>query len=206
MADCGAKTRKGTPCQQPEGHGTNHPGVGRCSIHGGTSPRAELAGVVLLARREATAVMGIALDVEPKHAIVECIRISAGEVFYSSDRIAELGPDDVIGPLTTRHRRPMKEEKGGEDPSREVEEVELGPPELHKWIIVRQQAMDRLVTYSATALKNGIEEREVEIAKEQAERLAQALGGILKELGVISNPEAPNIVRRHLTLLNAGPV
>lgn len=34
---CGAKTRKGTPCLRPAGWGTNHPGTGRCKLHGGCS-------------------------------------------------------------------------------------------------------------------------------------------------------------------------
>jgi hypothetical protein len=35
---CGAKTRSGTPCQLPAGWGTDHPGEGRCKLHGGCSP------------------------------------------------------------------------------------------------------------------------------------------------------------------------
>ena len=34
---CGAKTRAGTPCKQPAGWGTDHPGQGRCKLHGGAS-------------------------------------------------------------------------------------------------------------------------------------------------------------------------
>ena len=39
---CGAKTRAGTPCQQPAGWGTEHPGTGRCKLHGGASLRGHL--------------------------------------------------------------------------------------------------------------------------------------------------------------------
>ena len=40
---CGAKTRAGTPCQQPAGWGTSHVGEGRCKLHGGksTGPKPE---------------------------------------------------------------------------------------------------------------------------------------------------------------------
>lgn len=34
---CGAKTRNGTPCKKTAGWGTNHPGTGRCKLHGGAS-------------------------------------------------------------------------------------------------------------------------------------------------------------------------
>lgn len=36
---CGAKTKKdGSPCQKPAGWGTDHPGIGKCKLHGGASP------------------------------------------------------------------------------------------------------------------------------------------------------------------------
>jgi len=38
-AICGARTRRGSLCQQPAGWGTDHPGEGRCKLHGGASPR-----------------------------------------------------------------------------------------------------------------------------------------------------------------------
>jgi len=38
---CGARTKRGTPCQLPAGWGTDHLGEGRCKLHGGksTGPR-----------------------------------------------------------------------------------------------------------------------------------------------------------------------
>jgi uncharacterized protein YjcR len=41
---CGARTRKGQPCKRPAGWGTDHPGEGRCKLHGGcsTGPRDQL--------------------------------------------------------------------------------------------------------------------------------------------------------------------
>lgn len=37
--ECGAKNRQGEPCQQPAGWGTDHPGEGRCKLHGGVGQR-----------------------------------------------------------------------------------------------------------------------------------------------------------------------
>jgi hypothetical protein len=34
----GARTRAGTPCRRPAGAGTDHPGHGACSRHGGSTP------------------------------------------------------------------------------------------------------------------------------------------------------------------------
>lgn len=38
LPPCGAATRSGKPCQRPAGHGTNHPGEGKCKLHGGATP------------------------------------------------------------------------------------------------------------------------------------------------------------------------
>lgn len=188
---CGAKKRKGGKCGRPAGWGTKHPGVGTCKLHGGNAPAAQLKGMVELARRE-QAVMGMPLSIEPHEAILECIRITAGEVAYASARIAELEASEAVGPVETWM------ERSGEHA---IEETRQGPPALHIWIQVRQQAMDRLVQYSFAALKAGIEERRVRVAEQQGMLLAQAVQGILRELGVIDRPEVGAVVRKHLTLV-----
>lgn len=35
---CDAKNRQGLPCKRPAGWGTNHAGIGKCKLHGGSSP------------------------------------------------------------------------------------------------------------------------------------------------------------------------
>jgi hypothetical protein len=195
MSDtCGAKTRTGGRCAKTAGWGTGHHGTGRCRLHGGASPLAEISGAVQLARREAV-VMGSPLDVEPHVAILECIRIAAGEVRYASEQIAALGEDDAAGAIvTTVERYGGGEENGGG-------ETRHGPPALHIWIVARHQAMDRLVDYSKVAIAAGIEERRVKLAEQQGALLAQAIRGILAELGVADRPEVPAVVRRHLTVI-----
>jgi hypothetical protein len=39
LPTCGAKTRSGKPCRKPAGHGTDHPGEGRCKLHGGVGQK-----------------------------------------------------------------------------------------------------------------------------------------------------------------------
>lgn len=202
-AFCGADTRQTLPdgspkpCARTAGWGTNHPGVGRCKNHGGASPNAEVAGVVELAKREAV-VMGQPIDnLRPDEALLECIRIAGGEVRYASERIAELDPSEAVGPVVTT--RPLKEEKGAESLDHRVEEH--GPPAVHIWIEVRQKAMDRLVNYSKVAIAAGLEQRRVEVAEAQGHLMAEAIRGILRELGVADNPKAPGVVRKHLELM-----
>jgi hypothetical protein len=202
---CGARTRKGTQCTRQPGWGTQHLGVGRCRYHGGSEPHAQVNGMVELARREQQ-VMGRPLSIEPQEAILECIRIAAGEVAYASERISELEAAEAVGPVITHSLR--RAGAGDEESDKNTSPAEQltadtrsGPPALHVWIIVRQQAMDRLVGYSFAALKAGIEERRVRVAEQQGMLLAQAIQGILRELHVDQKPEVAGIVRRHLALV-----
>lgn len=196
-AKCGAKTRAGSPCRLPAGHGTQHVGVGRCARHGGKSPRAERAGMIRVAHERAL-VMGVPASIDPHEAILKCIAISHGEVVYASERIAELRPDDAYGPVITT--RPLKYEKGAESSTERV--YEEGPPALNIWIEVRRRATRDLVDFAKVAVACGIAERQIKIAEQQASLLATAVRGILTDLGVQDHPEAPDIVRRHLTLLS----
>lgn len=197
---CGASKKSGGTCTKTNGWGTKHPGVGRCKWHGGASPQAEVTGVVQLARREAV-VMGAPLEnLTPEVALLECIRIAGGEVAYASEQIAELDPDEAVGPVTTT--RPLKWEKGAESPTERV--FEEGPPALHIWIEVRAKAMDRLVKYSEVAIKAGLEERRVRVAEAQGHLMAEAVKGILVDLGVADDPRAPEVVRRHLMAMSTA--
>jgi hypothetical protein len=191
---CGGEKRKGGKCTLPAGWGTVHPGAGTCKLHGGSTAQANVKGLVLLARRDAA--MG-PLSIEPQDAILECIRISAGEVAYASERIDALEVAQFVGePKHTLVR------KAGEET---VQEIRLAPPALHIWIVVRQQAMDRLVQYSFAAIKAKIAERQVEIAKDQAALIAQGFRTLVVALG--HDPDAPEVrkaLRAQLTVLAGG--
>ncbi|WP_240738103.1 HGGxSTG domain-containing protein [Deinococcus fonticola] len=42
LSTCGAKNRSGKPCARPAGWGTDHPGEGRCKLHGGVGQKTSL--------------------------------------------------------------------------------------------------------------------------------------------------------------------
>lgn len=202
---CGAETRSKTPCAKTAGWGTQHAGTGRCKLHGGASPQAELAGIVHLARHEAT-VMGQPLDIEPHEAILQCIAIAAGEVRYASDQIAELEADQVLVQSMTTKSRPLSLGKEGEDADTLVEEITTTTSvELHVWIVVRQKATDRLVTYAAAALKAGVEERRVRIAEDMASQIAQSMRAFAIAMGL--DPRDAKVragMRASLTVIEGG--
>ncbi|WP_272476174.1 hypothetical protein [Baekduia alba] len=163
-----------------------------------------MSGALAVARVEATA-MGIPLEIEPHEAILQCIRIAAGEVRYCSDRIAELYLDDAVGPIVSRKRRPLSHGKDGESATETVEEVTSGPPELHVWVRARQVAMDRLVNFSKIALAAGVEERRVTVAERHGQAMAELIRGVLGDLGVpLDEPRTREVVTRRLMLIDGG--
>jgi hypothetical protein len=203
--NCAAKTKRGTACGRNAGWGTGHPGTGRCKLHGGSTPTHELAGALHLARREAAA-MGRPLErADPHEAILECIRIAAGEVFYCSERIDELkSADEAAGPVVTKHERPMKGDYGV-DLYETVVETRSGPPALNVWVRARHEAMDRLVNYSKVALAAGVEERKVRIAEGMAEQIADAMKAFATAMGLnVADPHVRKAMRKGLLTIVPG--
>jgi hypothetical protein len=197
---CGAKTRAGTPCRLRAGHGTSHVGQGRCRRHGGASPNAEVAGAVELARRE-TALHAVPLDIEPHEAMLECVRIAAGWVRYSFERLNELDASDLTGPAITT--RPRKLEKGAESKTERVREEH--DARVHIWLRVHGEWSDRLVNYTRIALAAGIAERHVRIAEGQAELIAESLRKLAAALGFDpADPKVREAMRGSLTVIQGG--
>src|SRR3954454_8109172 len=81
-ARCGARTRRGTRCEQPAGFGTSHVGYGSCRFHGGHLP-----GPIKAAAREAligeSLRMGLSLDMRPEDLMLTAVRSAAGALQYA---------------------------------------------------------------------------------------------------------------------------
>jgi hypothetical protein len=188
---CGAAKRSGGTCGKPAGWGTGHPGVGRCKLHGGTSPSHNRS-----AAKSMAVVMGAPHDVSPQEALLWCVRIAAGEVRYCSMQVALLDDDDTVGqPETTLH--------GADD---KLLERRTLAPALNIWIAARRDAVDRLARYSKMALDAGVAERQVAIAERYGQQLATMLSGVLGDLELTDSQlkRAPAIVQRHLAQLESG--
>src|SRR5436190_909548 len=99
---------------------------------------------------------------------------------------------------TCRHPAGYKTSHPGSGRCYRVTEVRRLQVQLNIWVRIRHDAMDRLVRYSAAALRSGLEERLVKVAEIQGKLLADAVQSILRELGVADRPETPTIVRKHL--------
>lgn len=197
---CGAVRRTGTTCSQPAGHGTEHPGYGRCKLHMGNTKQSNKKAALEMAQHEML-VMGLAIDVDPMEAILTCIRITAGEVVYCSDRVAELNHDEAVV------KRNVSKSHAGDGIDGDWEEVEeSNEAQLNIWIQARHQAMDRLVKFSKAAIDAGISERQVQVAEATGQAIGQLLHTVMAELNLTDKQKqiAPEVIQRNLRLLEAG--
>jgi len=171
---CGAMRHSdGQPCRLKKGHGTNHPGIGRCKYHTGNAPN----GVAAAAREQAV-FMGAPKDINPIDAIMWCIRIAAGEVEWLSNRMLEIDREEWY------------------------EFTPLGK-QLHVLARERAAAQERLVKFSKDALQMGLAERAVRLAEMYGSSIAMLLKGIESELEFTPKQRAiwPQVVRTQLALM-----
>lgn len=121
--------------------------------------------------------LGRPIEITPEEAILNCIRIRAGEVQWLSDRMAELQEKDW------------------------QEETMLGK-QFHLYARERQAGLRDVAKFSEMAIRMNIEERRVRIAETYGEAIAALLKGILDELmphiDVEGRALVPAVVKRNL--------
>jgi hypothetical protein len=195
----GGRRKDGGRCSRSAGWGTDHPGTGRCLHHGGANPletrnktpNQKLRGSLrkLPADRnhvvvdkeaprtlaDARQLLGIPVEMNPLDALMWCIRITAGEIVWYSERMGELSEDKWI------------------------EDTFVGK-QLHLYARNRTVAIDRLAKYSKWAVDSGIAERAMRLAESYGEQLYQLLHGVLEDLDLSPSQRqaAPEIITRHL--------
>ena len=158
---CGAKTKGGKKCQLVAGYGTVHTGTGCCKFHGGNTGN-HLKNHV---GKELNKLMGEPIEMNPLDAILWCIRITAGEVQWLSEKMATLEEENFT-------------------------EISDSGRHLSLWARERKEATDRLVRYSNIAVQLGLAERAVKLAESYGLMLARLIRGILDDLQLTPEQEA----------------
>lgn len=175
---CGAKRRKGGKCGMGAGWGTNHPGTGRCKLHGGSTPNHVKSAI----GDEYRLLLGKEMEINPFDALLWVIRIRAGEVQWLTQRMSELDEKDWT-------------------------ESSLIGKQFHLFARERQAAMNDLARFSQMAISLGIAERSVRLAEQYGETLGRLIKGILEDLDLSPEQmaNAPGVVRKHLVLVSTSP-
>lgn len=183
-------------CEQPAGHGTEHPGFGRCSKHGGSTELAN-RGAAMQRALQMAEVYGTPEQVDPHTALLSELERTSGHVSWLFIKVQEVGSGEsgesaLVGPV------------GQSGPSKEGgwHHASIEPS---VWLNLYQKERAHLVSVANTCVRAGIEERRVRIAEAQGMMIAQAIKRIVTRLGVADHPELAKIVREELMALSQPP-
>jgi hypothetical protein len=78
-----------------------------------------------------------------------------------------------------------------------------GMAKLHPFVVEYEAAVERRGRLAKLCIDAGVAQRQVQLAEQEGQLLAQVIRGVLTDLGVVDRPEVPTIVRRHLTLVSS---
>ena len=166
-------------CCQTAGWGTNHPGVGRCRMHGGNLPSHSQAAEKELARK-AVATFGLPVEIDPHQALMEELWRTNGHVIWLGQVIADLEDKDKLKQFTD----------AGVQPS--------------VWVSMYEAERAHLVKVSESAVKCGVAERQIQLAEDQGRLMAMVLQAFIRDPELQLTPQqlvhAPKILRKHLTM------
>lgn len=175
---CGAKKRDGNRCTLSAGQGTSHPGIGRCRYHGGN----QITHVKHAIKQQAV-LLGAPKEINPLDAIIWCIKMTAGEIDFYTEQMAEV------------------------EKTKWIEDTVMGQ-QMHVFARMRAECQERLVKFSKDAVTLGLTERAVKLAEQYGTTISLLVRGILDDLMPYITPEGqkmiPEIVRHHLRLAEAG--
>lgn len=94
---CGGKKRgpEGGSCTRPAGWGTPHVGIGRCKLHGGSTPNSIIAAERILAAELAER-YSVPRKVHPLAGVLEQYERYAGQVTYLEGLVNAIPPDELF--------------------------------------------------------------------------------------------------------------
>lgn len=175
---CGARKRQGEgTCTQAAGWGTDHPGIGHCKLHGGSTTAQTTQAVRRRADADARALLaelGAPAVEDPLAALLKL----AGQVLAWQEATATLvnGLDEV------RY------------------EGVSGAEQLRAEVALYERAMDRAVAVLAAIARLNIEERLARVTERQADAVIDAIDAALAAVGVTGRDAATakQAAARHL--------
>jgi hypothetical protein len=175
---CGARKRNGNgTCTQAAGWGTDHPGIGCCKLHGGSTPKQIVGAERVRAEREVRAVLA-ELDVQDVADPISGLLRLAGQVLAWQEATAALVNElDSVRVKTAN-----------------------GVEQLRAEVALYERAMDRAASVLAAIARLNLEERLARVTERQADAVIAAIDAALAVVGVSGERavEAKQAAARHL--------
>jgi len=183
-------------CLRPAGNGTNHPGFGPCSKHGGNTGAVRKgaaldAGRHFIERMKAEITMfggdPATVTITPQEALMEEVRRSVAMVRYLQSQISTWNPAvGDMGALPTL-----------------TDETSLGsaaPTDAAEWLRLYREERAHMVRVSKMAIDAGVSMLMVRLAQEQGMLVASAVKRILDSLQLSPDQAAlvPSVVPKIL--------
>lgn len=161
---CGANGRSGNPCARPAGWGTDHVGIGRCKLHGGSTPSHQRSAAIARAE-QACDTLGIPIETDGISALTNRLWEAEGDLCFYREQVAALGEDIT-----------EMEEGGGEyAASKRVP---------HVLVTLYHQAEERSARIAAECIKAGVEQRRLELDQARAAEVFRCVAEALKVMGL----------------------
>jgi hypothetical protein len=151
---CGAKRRNGEPCRKFAGEGTDHKGVGRCRLHGGSTPTHKKHALKLNLQRQMVTLGEPDTEVTALDAMLSELAATSGHTSWLRARIANMS------------------------------EEELATPEGVALVRLYDGERDRRVRIAKLCIEAGVDEAAIRVAEIQMVMLAQALKNACDEAGI----------------------
>jgi hypothetical protein len=178
---CGARKRAADgPCRQGAGARTDHQGIGKCWLHGGSTPNHQQSAARELVRREVVQAVEI-LGAPPIDDPLRALQQLAGEVLAWKNAIAaRVSLDDLMG---------------------DSEQVRAA-------VVLLERALDRCNTVLSTIARLNIDERLAAVDEATALMVVRALEAGLAAAGVrgTAAEQARQATRAHLRLVTSEGV
>lgn len=205
---CGAERKGKPPCRFVAGHGTNHLGVGRCKRHGGSTPNHKKHAEIELTR-QAVAKLNLKVETTPAAALLNEIYRTVGNLEFYDELTAELPthPEDDVY-VTDEDGSNGHWERGAPGIyGRTYHQSGVPTGEAKPHVLMQMQFEERkhLRGLTVDALKVGIAEEMVSLARDQATLMAEAFRAFAVALG--HDPAEPKVreaFRAQLTLIAGG--
>ncbi|HET6866297.1 MAG TPA: hypothetical protein VFH80_10250 [Solirubrobacteraceae bacterium] len=185
---CGA-ARKGDrgPCTRPAGWGTDHPGVGRCKLHGGATPTHQRAAELEIARRECDR-LGIQIEIDPGEALMQELWETAGNVAFYRAQVQQLSthpePDVFVPGDEDSDGYWHRGEPGVYGRVYHLSGKPTGEGKPHVLVSLYNEERRHLADVAAAALRAGVEERRVRMAENDAAQILGAQVSALVAMGL----------------------